>query len=75
MMGIFDVMNETFSSVNPAGGVVWFAHFEAMPSVMLAKSAKNGGNVLGLKPEDGNGIGELFFHLHYVPSEQITHQS
>ncbi len=59
MLEIFDVLNDTLYSFNPAGGVVWSIAFEPLPSVMLSYSEKTGGNVLGLGPEDGDGFGKL----------------
>ncbi|SPQ26471.1 5265f1f4-130b-4917-a3bd-7367a864d0ad [Thermothielavioides terrestris] len=55
MQEIFDILNSTFYSFNPEGGVVWDIAFEPLPSVMLSYAAKTGGNVLGVQSEDGNG--------------------
>ncbi|AEO64675.1 uncharacterized protein THITE_2037763 [Thermothielavioides terrestris NRRL 8126] len=54
MQEIFDILNSTFYSFNPEGGVVWDIAFEPLPSVMLSYAAKTGGNILGVQPEDGN---------------------
>lgn len=60
MLDIFNALNGSVYDFNPAGGVTWSFAFEPLPSVMLSHSAATGGNVLGLKPEDGNGVGKLF---------------
>ncbi|KAK3297569.1 uncharacterized protein B0H64DRAFT_416588 [Chaetomium fimeti] len=54
MLEVFDILNSTLYSVNPPGGVVWNIAFEPLPSVMFSQAAKTGGNVLGVRPEDGN---------------------
>lgn len=56
MLGIFNALNGSLYDFNPAGGVTWSFAFEPLPSVMLSHSAATGGNVLGLEPEDGNGV-------------------
>ncbi|KAK0713408.1 hypothetical protein B0T26DRAFT_742122 [Lasiosphaeria miniovina] len=57
LMGdIFDALNATLYAFNPAGGVVWNIAFEPLPSVMLARAGKRGGNILGLGPADGNAF-------------------
>jgi hypothetical protein len=54
MLELFDIVNSTLYSFNPEGGVVWDIAFEPLPSVMLSHAAKTSGNVLGVRPEDGN---------------------
>ncbi|KAK4032371.1 FAD-binding domain-containing protein [Parachaetomium inaequale] len=54
MLEIFDILNNTLYSFNPQGGVVWDVAFEPLPSMMLSHAAKTGGNVLGVRPEQGN---------------------
>ncbi|KAI0145377.1 FAD-binding domain-containing protein [Xylariaceae sp. FL1272] len=56
LLETFDIWNETFSPIEAVGGVTWFCHFEAIPAVMSTYSRKTGSNVLGVKPEDGNGV-------------------
>lgn len=59
MLGIFNALNESIYNFNPAGGITWSFAFEPLPSVMLSHSAATGGNVLGVEPKDGNGVGKL----------------
>lgn len=77
MLGIFNALNQSIYDFNPAGGITWSFAFEPLPSVMLSHSAATGGNVLGLEPKDGNGVGKCFvpessramylhLHLHYT---------
>jgi hypothetical protein len=54
MLEIFDILNSTLYSFNPQGGLVWDIAFEPLPLVMLSHAAKTGGNVLGVRPEEGN---------------------
>ncbi|KAL2136869.1 hypothetical protein VTI74DRAFT_595 [Chaetomium olivicolor] len=54
MLEIFDIFNTTLYSFNPQGGVVWDIAFEPLPSAMLIHAAKTGGNILGVKPRDGD---------------------
>lgn len=60
MLDIFNTLNASVYDFNPAGGVTWNFAFEPLPSVMLSHSAATGGNVLGVEPEDGNGVSKLF---------------
>ncbi|KAL7949126.1 hypothetical protein V8C42DRAFT_313385 [Trichoderma barbatum] len=63
MLDIFSTLNRSLYDFNPAGGVTWNFAFEPIPSVMLSHAAATGGNVLGLGPEDGNGVILLFSAL------------
>ncbi|KAL7907982.1 hypothetical protein GGI35DRAFT_76225 [Trichoderma velutinum] len=63
MLDIFKTLNGSLYNFNPSGGVTWNFAFEPLPSVMISHSAATGGNVLGLKPEDGNSIVLLFSGL------------
>lgn len=59
MLDIFKTLNASLYDFNPAGGVTWNFAFEPLPSVMLSYANATGGNVLGLSPEDGNGVSKL----------------
>lgn len=74
MLDIFKTLNGSLYDFNPAGGVTWNFAFEPLPSVMLSKSAATGGNVLGLNPEDGNGIGKLLRPRIFSP-DVLVHAS
>ncbi|KAI0861671.1 hypothetical protein F4860DRAFT_475829 [Xylaria cubensis] len=56
MLETFDIWNNTFFPIEAAGGVIWFCHFETVPTVMTAYADETGGNVLGLSPKHGNGV-------------------
>ncbi|RYC56975.1 hypothetical protein CHU98_g9232 [Xylaria longipes] len=56
MLETFDIWNSTFFPIDAAGGVIWFCHFETVPTIMNAYADETGGNVLGLRPQDGNGV-------------------
>lgn len=76
MLGIFNALNGSLYDFNPAGGVTWSFAFEPLPSVMLSHSAATGGNVLGLEPEDGNGVSKLLrpgiFSRHVLVVHALT---
>ena len=59
MLEVFDILNSTLYSVNPQGGIVWAIAIEPLPSVISSYAAKTGGNVLGIRPEDGNSYGRF----------------
>ncbi|PTB65129.1 FAD-binding domain-containing protein [Trichoderma citrinoviride] len=63
MLDIFNALNGSLYDFNPVGGVTWNFAFEPLPSVMLSHADATGGNVLGLKPEDGNSVVLLFSAL------------
>lgn len=54
MLETFDILNNTLYSFNPQSGVVWDIAFEQLPSIMLSRASKTGGNVLGIRSEEGN---------------------
>ncbi|KAI8625042.1 hypothetical protein F5Y19DRAFT_451994 [Xylariaceae sp. FL1651] len=56
LLETFDVFNNTFFPIQAAGGVIWFCHFETVPTVMTAYAQETGGNVLGVGPQNGNGV-------------------
>ncbi|KAI1318235.1 FAD-binding domain-containing protein [Xylariaceae sp. FL0255] len=56
MMETFQIWDDTFSPVEATGGVTWFCHFEAVPKIMTSYAEKTGGNVLGVSPQNGNGV-------------------
>ncbi|KAK3376365.1 hypothetical protein B0T24DRAFT_618528 [Lasiosphaeria ovina] len=68
MGDIFDALNTTLYAFDPAGGVVWNIAFEPLPSIMLARAGKRGGNILGLGPTDGNAFVVLLSAFWSRPS-------
>ncbi len=59
MLDIFQILNKTLTPFNlPAAS--WNIAFEPLPAAILSHARDRGGNVLGLRPEDGSSYGMHF---------------
>ncbi|KAJ7051175.1 FAD binding domain protein [Mycena amicta] len=57
LSAIFDVANETLIGFDePEGMLLWSLAFEPLPTKFTQWGDKNGGNVLGTRPSDGNAF-------------------
>ncbi|KAH6667968.1 FAD binding domain protein [Halenospora varia] len=50
----FDILNATLFEFDVPGGIFWSFAFEPLPVVVTQYGEENGGNSLGVCPEDGN---------------------
>ena len=53
---MFDIVNETLYGFDVPGGIVWSLAFEPLPTAFTKHGVANGGNSLGVSPQDGNAM-------------------
>jgi hypothetical protein len=52
-----DTFNATMYTFDIPSGIIWSISLEPLPTVITSFGSKNGGNVLGTNPSDGNRFG------------------